>query len=357
MVQYSVQEYADMYFVYGECHGDAASAVRRYAERFPARHLPHRETFTAVAQRVRETGSVLPRARENGRPREVQVNVEENILERIAEDPSTSTREIAREVGVSHFVVWRTLKENLLYPYHVQRVQSLSVNDYLPRVNFCRWLLQQVAQNRRFHTTILMTDECCFTRGGILNFHNTHAWADQNPHMIREQNFQHRFSINVWAGIVGDNLIGPYVLPARLNGETYLNFLRANLPELLEDVDLQTRRNMWLMHDGAPAHFTRNVTTYLNETFPNKWIGRSGPISWPARSPELNMCDFFLWARMKELVYRTPVENEAELQRRVFAAAETIRNDPGIFERVRASLLRRAEACIRANGAHFEHLL
>lgn len=65
MVQYSVQEYADMHFVYGESHGDAGAAVRRYEERFPARRLPHRETFIAVAQRLRETGSVLPRAREN----------------------------------------------------------------------------------------------------------------------------------------------------------------------------------------------------------------------------------------------------------------------------------------------------
>jgi hypothetical protein len=37
----------------------ASVAARRYAERFPERRLPQHETIEAVAQRLRETGSVL----------------------------------------------------------------------------------------------------------------------------------------------------------------------------------------------------------------------------------------------------------------------------------------------------------
>jgi hypothetical protein len=36
---------------------------------------------------------------------------------------------------------------------------------------------------------------------------------------------------------------------------------------------------------------------------------------------------------------------------------ETIRMEMGNFGGIRQSWLRRAEACIRANGGHFEHLL
>lgn len=357
MAQYPVEEYADMHFVYGECGGNAVDAVVRYAERFPGRRLPHRETFIAVAQRLRETGSVLPRAREVGRPRQVRNLVEEQVLHCVEENPSLSTREIARTVGVSHDTVWKILRENLLYPYHIQRVQALNDADYPARVNFCQWLLQQTAQDPHFPCKILMTDECCFTRNGIINFHNTHVWADENPHAIRRHNFQHRFSINVWVGVIGDHLIGPYVLPMRLNGEAYLNFLTDQLPLLLEDVDLQTRRALWFMHDGAPAHFSNNVRTFLNQTYPNKWIGRNGPVRWAPRSADLNICDFFVWGHMKEQVYRTPVEDEQDLLNRIMIAADNIRNDPGIFERVRGSLIRRAEACIRVNGGHFEQLL
>ncbi|EZA62612.1 hypothetical protein X777_10243, partial [Ooceraea biroi] len=45
----------------------------------------------------------------------------------------------------------------------------------------------------------------------------------------------------------------------------------------------------------------RNI---LNESFPDRWIGRGGRISWPARSPDLTPLDFFLWGHLKNEVYR-----------------------------------------------------
>jgi hypothetical protein len=38
-------------------------------------------------------------------------------------------------------------------------------------------------------------------------------------------------------------------------------------------------------------------------------------------------------------------------------ACQTIRNYPGIFERMRRSMMRRIEACIESDGVHFEHLM
>lgn len=102
-----------------------------------------------------------------------------------------------------------------------------------------------------------------------------------------------KFSCNVWAGIIGDYLIGPVFLERTLNGTNYRHFLEHDLGPLLEDVPLTTRRRMYFMHDGAPAHFSRNARSFLDSTFPNHWIGREGPINWPARSPDLNPLDFF----------------------------------------------------------------
>ena len=50
-------------------------------------------------------------------------------------------------------------------------------------------------------------------------------------------------------------------------------------------------------------------------------------------------------------------DNEDMLHQRIIAARETIRNRPGIFEKVRQSMIRRVHACIESNGRHFEHLL
>jgi hypothetical protein len=90
----------------------------------------------------------------------------------------------------------------------------------------------------------LFTDEACFTQSGILNAHNAHTWADENPRQTRNIRHQHQFSINVWAGIVGDHHLGPNVLPARLTGNDYLQFIREELPVMLEYVPLTSAENV-----------------------------------------------------------------------------------------------------------------
>ena len=45
---------------------------------------------------------------------------------------------------------------------------------------------------------------------------------------------------------------------------------------------------------GLQAHFAWIVRDWLNDHFPQRWLGRAGPIEWPARSPDLTPCDFFL---------------------------------------------------------------
>ncbi|KAJ8958133.1 hypothetical protein NQ318_006070, partial [Aromia moschata] len=39
---------------------------------------------------------------------------------------------------------------------------------------------------------------------------------------------------------------------------------------------------------------------------------RDGPILWPPRSPDLTILDFYLWGRLKQYVYREPLENDEE---------------------------------------------
>ena len=140
-------------------------------------------------------------------------------------------------------------------------------------------------------------------------------------------------------------------------GNTYEVFLRNELQGLLEDIALMIRSQMYFQHDGAPPHYTRNVREYLNESFPNCWLGRGGPIAWPPRSPDLIPLDYYLWGHMKTLVYETKVESRAALRDLIFAAAEHIRNHPDNIASATQSLLMRAENCIATGRGHFEQLL
>jgi len=117
------------------------------------------------------------------------------------------------------------------------------------------------------------------------------------------------------------------------------------------------RSQIYFQHDGAPPHYTRRVREYLNESFPNRWLGRGGPVAWPPRSPDLSSVDYYLWGHMKTLVYETKVNSKAELRHRIFAAAEHIRNHPDNIASATQSLLMRAEKCIATGCGHFEQLL
>ncbi|EZA48012.1 hypothetical protein X777_14477, partial [Ooceraea biroi] len=68
-----------------------------------------------------------------------------------------------------------------------------------------------------------------------------------------------------------------------VTGHSFLELLRDYLPTLLEEVDLETRRRMWIQMDGAPPHFARNIRHFLDKNFNGRWIGRGDPIAWPPR--------------------------------------------------------------------------
>jgi hypothetical protein len=97
-------------------------------------------------------------------------------------------------------------------------------------------------------------------------------------------------------------LIGPVILKDLITKENCLEFLQNELPERLEGVPLVTRITMYFQHGGAPTHYARHVTQHLNDTFPNRWIGRGSTINWQPRSPELTRLDFCLWGWMKSAV-------------------------------------------------------
>lgn len=57
---------------------------------------------------------------------------------------------------------------------------------------------------------VLWTDECKLQNNGILNRQTSRYWSNKNPFWMRKSKFQVMWSINVWCGIVGNTLVGPY---------------------------------------------------------------------------------------------------------------------------------------------------
>ncbi|GFW13955.1 uncharacterized protein TNCV_4700901 [Trichonephila clavipes] len=217
----------------------------------PVRRTPAHTMFARLHQQLSGTGSFQKAARNRDRTARTELN-EEIVLDMVETTPSLSTRGIANEIGISYSSVWRILDDSAHASISLPaRPVTKKECDFAPRQAFSQRYLQQRIANPFFAASVLFTDEASFSRGGIFNTHNSHSWAAANPHVTRTRASQDRFLVNVWAGILGDHLIGPYILPDRLTGPRYLIFF---LPELLDSahVTAATRTSMWFQQDGAP---------------------------------------------------------------------------------------------------------
>ncbi|KAJ8914121.1 hypothetical protein NQ315_016197 [Exocentrus adspersus] len=159
------------------------------------------------------------------------------------QNPSITIREISDEISISKSVVQRMLKKNNFHPYHPEHHQFLTEQDCQKRV--------------------LFTDESSFANTGRENRHNYHRYADQNPRLMREDDHQHRFKVNVWAGICGECVIGPHFLEGNLIGNGYLQFLQNDLLQLQRHIPPHDLNSQWFQHDGAPAHSTLAISSNL----------------------------------------------------------------------------------------------
>jgi hypothetical protein len=147
--------------------------------------------------------------------------------------------------------------------------------------------LAKCVANTQVIANILFTDGTGFRRDGIVKFHNTHLWVDDNHHTTVTSRRQHRFSMNIYVGIWGDQNLGSIVLTDTQEW-CIIGFLANYLPVLLEHVPLHQRQHTRSMFNGASADFLRPVRHYLNQSSGELRIGRGGPINCPARSLTLS---------------------------------------------------------------------
>ncbi|CAH8494003.1 unnamed protein product [Dicrocoelium dendriticum] len=156
-----------------------------------------------------------------------------------------------------------------------------------------------------------------------------------------------------WAGLTSRTIIGPFFFSQNVTASSYKEMLQTwVIPRLHVEGLLST---VWWQQDGAPAHSAQTVRQFLDDTFGHRWIGRGGPMEWPARSPDMNPLDFFLWGYLKRRVYKVKPTCVEELKRSIVEECRAISVDA--LQRVIANSIRRMLLCQQNGGGHFEHLL
>lgn len=347
---YTKEERVEIMEVYMKNNKNAYAALRDYCNRYPERLTPSKNTFKRIYNKFLTTYSV------ENKKRAFAANEDEDleVLLYFQENPTKSIRDASRYLNINYVKIQRCLVKHNYHDYKPLKVQKLHPNDNIIRQNFSQILLDKFNDDANVFDYIFWTDEASFTTAGVYNKGNTHFWAQENPHLVKEIQFQGHMTFNMWSGIFNKRIYY-FFYNGSLTGERYLEYLRTNISDIIDNIPLHHVRHMIWQQDGAPCHNYRLVTQFLNQGF-LEWIGKKGTIRWPPRSPDLTPLDFFLWGHIKNEVYKDQVNNVLELQQRISALVDNI-NNSDILPKLSSSILKRLRLCIEKNGSHIEQFL
>lgn len=316
-------------------------------------------TVSQLIKKFRETGSIK-NVQKSGRPKSA-TNEDKalDVILTVEETPRVSIREIAEHSGISHSSVQRILKTEKLRPYKLCLIHELNEDDFDRRAEFCELMMERCNADENFASNIIFSDEATFMLNGTVNRHNCRYWSRISPHLVEEGHTQYPQKVNVWAGIIGGHIIGPFFLEETLNADRYLRLLQnrviPSVAALFPGENGGIDNRVFFQQDGAPPHFAADVREYISNVFPNRWIGRRGPIEWPARSPDLTPLDFFLWGHIKNKVYQERPRNLDDLKVRITAEMRGIPVE--VLHRVTRNFQDRLGHCLAVNGRQFEHVI
>lgn len=343
---------------------NVGEVVGRFIFAYPGQQVPSDQTILNIFHRFETSGCInvckkCYHDEQDARPipeEKVERDVNVCAIVEANNEPMTSTQ-ISREIDIPDRTVRHILKKHGYKSYKLKKNQEIFPADYIRRMEFCETMREKIDENGHILKNILFTDESSFSLHGHHNPSVARYWSRENKHLTVSLRTQYPQKINMWAGILGDNIVGPFVINGNLNGERYLQMLQENIIPAVRNLNVNFAE-IWFQQDGCPAHNSRPVLEFLRATFPERLICTGGTIPWPARSPDLTPLDFFLWGHLTQLIYRYPHERPAnldELRAKIFDFTNSI--TPDVLSNVRTEFYDRLGYCEAQQGGLFEHLI
>lgn len=312
-----------------------------------------------ICKRVKLVGSAVDRKSGSGRPRSARCQENIDQVEKLIcsqdDQPGTSksTREIAREAGISQTSVLRIAKKDLgLICYKRTPAQCLNADTKRKRRDRSKQLLKRltVARSKR----VFYTDEKAFYIDPPVSAQNNRLWdagRKRNVHGDRLLVQRGKFSqhVMVSAGVCFGGKGRLHFVPdqTKINAGYYNGDL---LPLLLEDCNNLLQDNFVFQQDGAPAHTARQTQEWLAANCPD-FIGKD---EWPPNSPDLNPMDFCVWGMMLAAYqkHRPKPKTKAELKDVLQQIWDSLSQNS--IDKAILGVRKRLQACVEADGGHFE---
>lgn len=331
-----------------------------FEEQFPGRECPSVDTIGRIRNNFENYGCLTPRYHKSDIPeiRDEQELLEIMVLAAVDGNPAVSSRIIAENLNTNKRTVLRILKKHRFRSFKIQKTQELFPQDNFRRMEFCETVTDRVNRDENFIKNIAFSDESTFPIHGRHNPSAVRYWATENLHRYFAFRSQYPQKLNVWAGMLGDNVIGPYYINGTLTGDIYLRLLEEQIIPEIRRVAGEGFDQVWFQQDGCPAHNTVAVRACLDNHFPGRVMSRLGNIVWPARSPDLAPNDFFFWGYVKSKIYgfqEDRANSLEELRIKISDAFQSV--TPGMLANMRRSFYDRLGYCLLAEGNVFEPLI
>ncbi len=263
-------------------------------------------------------------------------------------------------MGLTRRTFQRIVKFDLkFHPYVLIRRQKLRDGDPAQRLAFCNQFVNMVQQNPGFLDHLIISDEAVFSLNSEINMRNVRKYAahgDGHPPDHYVEFLQGANQVMVWVGLTRTGIIlGPHFVQRHLDTREYLRIIRYNVIQRDFPQHNIGKSVMWWQQDRAPCHTSNATMRYLRGQFLGKVISLRGDIPWPPRSPDLTVCDFFLWGYLKHKIWNVPHDQQPNNLRQLREAiiAECRNIDQQIIEQSFDSMVTRARLCIRAGGCQF----
>ena len=263
-------------------------------------------------------------------------------------DPTQSMAKLAKKRNVSDRTIRRAVNEDLGMKSYVRRRRNLlTARSKALRLERCPVLLNHL-KNKGGCVRIFI-DEKKSIVDEVGNRRNTRVIACNPSEVPPLMNSKNPASVMVFAAVASDGTVMPphfIEVGLKINVAEYLKILKdILLPWTRKHFDPS---QVMLIQDSAPAHGTKQVQNFLKENFP-LFVPKAVR---PSCSPDLNVCDYYLFSVIERESNATPHPNLGFLKAAIKCAFRKL--DPYEVRKSCAGFRSRISQIIQTKGGHIE---